>query len=243
MSDNAWHSATDIQEIFDRIAPVYDEFNNWLSFGQHRIWKQMTVNWTKPKQGYIGLDICCGSGDLSQLLARKVGKTGKVIGLDFSQELLAIAAQRADDKYPMLPLEWVQGDALNLPFADNSFDCATIGYGLRNVIDIPRCLQEIHRVLKPKAKVAILDFHRPYQPWQQVFQKWYLDYLVVPLAQQYGLKEEYAYIMPSLERFPSGIEQVKLAQKVGFDSVVHYPIVAGMMGVLVATKTVHTEQN
>ncbi len=243
MSDNAWHSATDIQKIFDRIAPVYDEFNNWLSFGQHRIWKQMAVNWTEAKQNDIGLDICCGSGDLSQLLARKVGKAGKVMGLDFSQELLAIAAQRAYDKYPMLRLEWVQGDALNLPFEDNTFDCATMGYGLRNVTNIPRCLQEIHRVLKPKAKVAILDFHRPYQPWQQVFQKWYLDQLVVPLAQQYGLKDEYAYIMPSLERFPSGTDQVKLAQKVGFNSVVHYPIVGGMMGVLVATKTVHTEQN
>ncbi|EAZ89924.1 bifunctional demethylmenaquinone methyltransferase/2-methoxy-6-polyprenyl-1,4-benzoquinol methylase UbiE [Crocosphaera chwakensis] len=243
MSDNTWHSATDIQKIFDRIAPVYDEFNNWLSFGQHRIWKQMTVNWTEAKHSDVGLDICCGSGDLSQLLARKVGKTGKVIGLDFSQELLAIAAQRASKKYPMLRLEWVQGDALNLPFEDNTFDCATMGYGLRNVTDIPRCLQEIHRVLKPKAKVAILDFHRPYQPWQQIFQKWYLDHLVVPLAQQYGLKDEYAYIMPSLERFPSGTDQVKLAQKVGFDSVIHYPIVGGMMGVLVATKTVRTEHN
>ena len=243
MTDKTWYSATDIQTIFDRIAPVYDEFNNWLSFGQHRIWKQMAVDWTEAKVGYIGLDICCGSGDLSQLLARKVGKTGKVIGLDFSQELLAIAAQRADDKYRTLPLEWVQGDALNLPFEDNRFDCATMGYGLRNVTDIPRCLQEIHRVLKPKAKIAILDFHRPSQPWQQTFQKWYLDNLVVPLAQSYGLKDEYAYIMPSLERFPVGTEQVKLAKELGFNPVIHYPIAGGMMGVLVASKTVNSEQS
>ncbi|WP_107669712.1 bifunctional demethylmenaquinone methyltransferase/2-methoxy-6-polyprenyl-1,4-benzoquinol methylase UbiE [Cyanothece sp. BG0011] len=242
MSDNTWHSATDIQTIFNRIAPIYDQFNHWLSFGQHRIWKQMSVNWSEPKSGDMGLDICCGSGDLSQLLARKVGKTGKVIGLDFSQELLAIASQRAYEKYPMLPLEWVQGDALNLPFEDNTFDCATMGYGLRNVTDIPRCLKEIHRVLKPKAKVAILDFHRPSQSWQQAFQKWYLDNLVVPLANYYGLKEEYAYIMPSLERFPLGTEQVKLAQKVGFNPVIHYPIAGGMMGVLVGTKTVNREQ-
>ncbi|WP_024750318.1 bifunctional demethylmenaquinone methyltransferase/2-methoxy-6-polyprenyl-1,4-benzoquinol methylase UbiE [Crocosphaera subtropica] len=243
MSDNNWHSATDIQKIFDRIAPVYDDFNHWLSFGQHRVWKQMAVNWTESKQGDIGLDVCCGSGDLSQLLARKVGKTGKVIGLDFSQALLAIAAQRAYDDYPCLPLEWVQGDALNLPFEDNIFDCATMGYGLRNVTDIGRCLQELHRVLKPKAKVAILDFHRPSQSWQQTLQKWYLDHLVVPLAQQYGLKDEYAYIMPSLERFPVGTEQVKLAQEVGFKPVIHYPIAGGMMGILVATKTVNNEPN
>ncbi|MGK7886751.1 MAG: bifunctional demethylmenaquinone methyltransferase/2-methoxy-6-polyprenyl-1,4-benzoquinol methylase UbiE [Crocosphaera sp.] len=238
MSDHTWHSATDIQAIFDRIAPVYDQLNSWLSFGQHRIWKQMTVNWSEPKEGCIGLDICCGSGDLSQLLARKVGKTGKVIGLDFSQELLAIAAQRAYDKYPTLPLEWIQGDALNLPFEDNTFDCATMGYGLRNVTDISRSLQEIHRVLKPSAKVAILDFHRPSKPWQEGFQKWYLDNLVVPLAEYYGLKDEYAYIMPSLERFPIGTEQVKLAREVGFYPVIHYPIAVGLMGVLVGSKTV-----
>ncbi|MGB5772866.1 MAG: class I SAM-dependent methyltransferase, partial [Crocosphaera sp.] len=127
MSDNTWHSATDIQTIFDRIAPVYDQLNNWLSFGQHRIWKQMTVKWSEPQSGDVGLDICCGSGDLAQLLARKVGKTGKVVGVDFSKELLAIAAQRAHDYYPSLPLEWIEGDALNLPFEDNTFDCATMG--------------------------------------------------------------------------------------------------------------------
>ena len=242
MNPNTWYSPNDIQTIFDRIAPVYDQLNSWLSFGQHRIWKQMTVNWSEPKEGYIGLDICCGSGDISQLLARKVGKTGKVIGLDFSQELLAIAAQRAYDKYPTLPLEWIQGDALNLPFEDNTFDCATMGYGLRNVTDISRSLQEIHRVLKPSAKVAILDFHRPSQPWQEGFQKWYLDNLVVPLAEYYGLKDEYAYIMPSLERFPIGTEQVKLAQEVGFNSVIHYPSAGGLMGVLVGSKTVSSEQ-
>ncbi|MEL4894824.1 bifunctional demethylmenaquinone methyltransferase/2-methoxy-6-polyprenyl-1,4-benzoquinol methylase UbiE [Crocosphaera sp. Alani8] len=242
MTDKTWHSATDIQSIFDRIAPVYDRLNSWLSFGQHRIWKQMAVNWSEPKIGHTGLDICCGSGDLSQLLALKVGQTGRVIGLDFSPELLAIAAHRCNYKYPLLPLEWVQGDALNLPFEDNTFDCVTMGYGLRNVTDITRCLQEIYRVLKPLAKVAILDFNRPSEPWQWAFQRWYLDNLVVPLAQYYGLKDEYAYIMPSLERFPIGTEQVKLAQEVGFNLVTHYPIAGGMMGVLVGSKTVNNEQ-
>lgn len=236
MTNNNWHSPEEIQTIFNRIAPVYDQLNYWLSFGQHRIWKEMTVKWSQPKLGGMGLDVCCGSGDLSQLLARKVGKTGKVFGVDFSQELLAIAAQRVEEDYPTLPLKWVQGDALNLPFGDNSFDCATMGYGLRNVTDIPRCLRELYRVLKPNAKVAILDFHLPSQPWQQGFQQWYLDNLVVPLAQYFGLKDEYAYIMPSLERFPQGREQVKLAKEAGFNSVVHYPIAGGMMGVLVGTK-------
>ncbi|MEA5512173.1 bifunctional demethylmenaquinone methyltransferase/2-methoxy-6-polyprenyl-1,4-benzoquinol methylase UbiE [Crocosphaera sp. UHCC 0190] len=236
MTDNSWHSATEIQGIFDRIAPVYDQLNQRLSLGQHRIWKQMTVKWCEPQPGDVGLDVCCGSGDLAQLLARKVGKTGRVVGLDFSPEQLAIADLRAQNNYPSLALKWVEGDALTLPFEDNTFDCATMGYGLRNVVDIPRCLQELHRVLKPTAKVAILDFHRPTQPWMRTLQQWYLDNFVVPTAKGFGLTDEYAYIMPSLERFPLGTEQVKLAYEAGFSHAVHYLIAGGMMGVLVGTK-------
>lgn len=236
MTDNVWHSATEIQGIFDRIAPVYDNLNHWLSLGQHRIWKQMAVNWSEPKPGDIALDVCCGSGDLAQLLARKVGKKGKVFGLDFSQAQLAIAAQRAQTDYPDLPLEWVRGDALNLPFAQNTFDCVTMGYGLRNVTDIPHCFAELHRVLKPGAKFAILDFHRPTDPRMRCFQQWYLDNFVVPTAQRFGLSDEYAYIMPSLARFPQGTEQVKLGYQAGFKQVVHYGIAGGMMGVLVGVK-------
>ncbi|MEM8777683.1 MAG: bifunctional demethylmenaquinone methyltransferase/2-methoxy-6-polyprenyl-1,4-benzoquinol methylase UbiE [Cyanobacteria bacterium P01_G01_bin.49] len=236
MTNKTWHSSIEIQAIFDSIAPVYDQLNHWLSLGQHRIWKQMAVNWSEVESGDFALDVCCGSGDLTELLARKVGKTGKAVGLDFSQKQLAIAAQRASHDYPTLPLEWLEGDALDLPFDDNTFDCATMGYGLRNVTDIPHCLQELCRVLKSGAKVAILDFHRPVEPWKRNFQQMYLDTLVVPTAQWFGLTDEYAYIMPSLARFPQRKEQIQLAYQAGFSHVVHYPISGGMMGVLVGTK-------
>lgn len=228
-------AAVDIQQIFDRIAPVYDQLNHTLSLGQHRIWKLMAVKWSTPRPGALGLDVCCGSGDLTQMLARQVGSEGQVIGLDFSQEQLALARQRTA-RQPYLPIVWQKGDALNLPFAADTFDCATMGYGLRNVTDIPRCLRELYRVLKPGARAAILDFHQPSQPWLQAFQAWYLRAVVVPTARNFGLTEEYAYIAPSLERFPAGKEQVKLANEVGFSGAVHYPIASGMMGVLVLTK-------
>jgi demethylmenaquinone methyltransferase/2-methoxy-6-polyprenyl-1,4-benzoquinol methylase len=195
----------------------------------------MAVKWSNPRAGAMALDICCGSGDLTQMLALQVGSEGQVIGLDFSQQQLAIARQRAA-RQPHLRIVWQEGDALNLPFAADTFDCATMGYGLRNVTDIPRCLRELHRVLKPDAKAAILDFHQPSQLWLQALQSWYLQAVVVPAAQNFGLTEEYAYIAPSLERFPDGKEQVKLASEAGFSQAIHYPIANGMMGVLVLTK-------
>jgi demethylphylloquinol methyltransferase len=225
-----------IRAIFDRIAPVYDQMNNWLSFGQHRIWKQMTVKWSEAQPGDICLDLCCGTGDLALMLAQEVGAGGWVFGVDFSPAQLEIARQRTDGSYRYLPITWVEGDALELPFSDETFDAATMGYGLRNVTDISRSLAELHRVLKPKAKAAILDLHRPESASSRGFQQWYLDTIVLPAAKQFGMTEEYAYLTPSLERFPTGKEQVKLAYEAGFGAAVHYTLAGGTMGVLVITK-------
>ena len=235
MTSTANPSAAEIEAIFNRIAPVYDRLNDRLSFGQHRIWKLMAVKWSEAKLGDDALDVCCGSGDLALLLAKKVGSRGKVTGLDFASEQLAIAKQRSV-KYPTVPMDWIEGDALALPFADNRFDCATMGYGLRNVTNISRSLQELLRVLQPGAKAAILDFHRPSAGYMQAFQQWYLANVVVPTARSMGLTEEYAYINPSVERFPVGKEQIELAYSVGFSQAVHYSLMGGMMGILVLTK-------
>jgi ubiquinone/menaquinone biosynthesis methyltransferase len=229
-------TASDIQAIFNRIAPQYDRLNDRLSLGLHRVWKQMTVSWSGAKPGDTCLDLCCGTGDLAQRLARHMQFKGQVFGVDFAANLLAIARQQNDQRLRPSPITWVEGDALNLPFAANMFDAATMGYGLRNVTDIPRSLRELQRVLKPGARVAILDFHRPTHPQMQQFQQWYLQSFVVPAAAQCGLKEEYAYISPSLDRFPQGSEQVALARQAGFHTAVHYALAGGLMGVLVATK-------
>lgn len=228
--------ASRIQALFNRIAPVYDRLNDWLSVGQHRIWKLMTVKWSQASAGDTCLDLCCGSGDLAQLLGERVGPTGQVFGVDFSCAQLEIARQRGETHYPPLSLQWIEADALHLPFADNFFDAATMGYGLRNVTDIPRSLQEIHRVLKPGATAAILDFHRPSNPTVLAIQQWILKTIVVPVATANGLQDEYAYILPSLEKFPQGPEQIRLAQQAGFAQATHYPISGGIMGVLVVTK-------
>ena len=225
-----------IRNLFDRIAPVYDDLNRSLSFGLHTVWKQMAVDWSGAQPGMTVLDVCCGSGDLALLLARRVGKYGQVTGADFAVEQLAIAEQRATAKGYSDRTQWVEADALSLPFADNQYDAVTMGYGLRNLLDIPQGLRELQRVLKSGAKAAILDFHQPSSTLAQQFQQWYLNTVVVPAAERCGLTEEYAYIGPSVERFPIGDEQVALATAAGFSKAVHYPLTAGMMGVLVVQK-------
>ncbi len=236
MPTSSIQTAAQVRDLFDQIAPHYDVLNQVLSLGLHQVWKGMAVGWLDPPVGGQGLDICCGSGDLAFQMARRVGRQGRVIGLDFSAQLLQIAARRGSLSYPGHTLQWVQGDALALPFEDQQFDGVTMGYGLRNVTDIPQALSEIYRVLKPGGRAAILDFQIPPDPWLQSFQEVYLDRVVVPFAAQRGLREEYAYIMASLTTFPSGIQQCELATKAGFSSSHFRPLMAGMMGLVIASR-------
>lgn len=230
-------TAADIQGIFNRIAPVYDDLNQRLSFGLHRIWKRMAVRWSRASEGNTCLDLCCGSGDLALMLAQQAGKSGVVYGVDFSADQLKVAQQRSEILRPPAPIHWTLGDALAIPFDDATFDAATMGYGLRNLTDIPQGLTELQRVLKPGSTAAVLDFHQPQSALMQQFQQWYLDTIVVPAARDLGLKQEYAYIAPSLDRFPPGQQQVALARQAGFASAVHYTLAGGLMGVLVVRRS------
>lgn len=227
--------------MFNRIAPVYDQLNDQLSFGLHHVWKRMAVKWAEPQLGDRVLDLCCGTGDIALLLAEAVGEQGQVYGVDFACDLLAVASQRAREGARLKPLGgaemiWQEGDALSLTFADNHFDAATMGYGLRNVADIPQALRELHRVLKPGAKAALLDMNRPTQEITRSLQRWYLETFVVPSATELGMRDEYVYINPSIERFPAGETQVAIARDAGFTEATHYPISFGMMGILVVRK-------
>ncbi|XP_050205694.1 2-phytyl-1,4-beta-naphthoquinone methyltransferase, chloroplastic isoform X1 [Mercurialis annua] len=226
------------QALFNRIAPVYDNLNDVLSLGQHRIWKRMAVSWTGAKMGDNVLDLCCGSGDIAFLLSEKVGSNGKVTGLDFSKEQLLIASSRqklrARDCYKNI--DWVEGDATNLPFSEYQFDAVTMGYGLRNVIDKYRAMLEMYRVLKPGAKVSVLDFNKSTQPFVASFQEWMIDNVVVPVASGYGLAEDYEYLKSSIKEFLTGKELEELALEAGFSTARHYVIGGGLMGNLVATR-------
>jgi demethylphylloquinol methyltransferase len=226
-----------VQTLFNEIAPVYDRLNALLSLGQHRIWKTMTVQWARPNPNGLNVDLCCGSGDIALLMARYLAGKGRVMGIDFASQQLAIARQRAAAAPWSRSIEWLEADVLQLPLETDSVDAITMGYGLRNVVDIPRCLAELFRVLKSTGRVAILDFNRSESWWVQQFQQWYLRNIVVPVASQFNVRAEYEYLETSLAQFPTGKQQVYLAKEAGFAVACHYAIAGGTMGILVLSKS------
>jgi demethylmenaquinone methyltransferase/2-methoxy-6-polyprenyl-1,4-benzoquinol methylase len=219
-----------VQELFEQIAPRYDELNDLLSLGLHRLWKRQAVAWLRPQPGQHLLDLCCGTGDLALVLASRVRPGGSVLGLDAAAAPLVVAARRAAAQ-PWLPVSWQQGDALATGLASAGCDGAVIAYGLRNLADPGAGLQELRRLLRDDGRAAVLDFNRP-SGAAASFQRFYLRRLVVPTAEQFGTPEHYAYLEESLEHFPTGPEQQQLARRAGFSAVRHRPLAGGLMGLL-----------
>ena len=222
-----------VRDLFDRIAPAYDNLNDLLSLGLHRLWKRQAVAWLHLKPGDRLLDLCCGTGDLALVLAEKVRPGGLVLGIDAAAAPLERARRRARAQ-PWLPLEFRQGDAAATGLADGWADGAVMAYGLRNLPDPAVGLQELLRVLRAGARAAVLDFNRPADAsgGTAVFQRFYLRRLVVPLAQRAGLEDQYAYLERSLERFPTGSLQEELALAAGFRQARHRLLAGGQMGLL-----------
>ena len=192
------------------------------------------------RPGDRAIDVCCGSGDVALRLADAVGPSGEVVGLDFAAAQLRVAAEKEaahPTGYALSPIVWQQGDALALPHPDGAFDGATIGYGLRNVSDVPLALSELCRVLKPGGKAAVLDFNNAVDPNLNFAQGFVLDNVVVPVAELNGVAAEYRYLRPSIERYPKGPELVQLAVDAGFSSATFYELEpARLMGCLVCVK-------
>lgn len=215
--------------------------NTINSFGQHNLWKRFTVNQTGLREGESALDVCCGTGMITVDLARRTGPRGKVVGLDFSENMLEIARAYVRKTGVQDIVELVQGNAMELPFPDNTFNCATIGYGLRNVPDMKKTLAEMFRVVKPGGRVVSLEFAKPYMPvFKQIY--WlYLNYWI-PLMGRIILnnKQAYQYLHDSIMEYPHQDEVTKIYADMGFVHPRCYQLTWGVAAVHVGMKPVGT---
>jgi demethylmenaquinone methyltransferase/2-methoxy-6-polyprenyl-1,4-benzoquinol methylase len=197
-----------VRRMFDRIAPVYDAMNRTMTGGLDRRWRRISAE-AVVRAGDAVLDACCGTGDLAIACAR-VG--GRVTGLDFSERMLARARRKAPE------LEWIEGDLLALPFADESFDVTTVGFGVRNVEDLERALAELRRVLRPGGRVAVLEITRPRGLLAPFYRLWF-DGIVPRLGKLLPGGSAYTYLPASVRRFPGPEKLTERMTAAGFGEV------------------------
>jgi demethylmenaquinone methyltransferase/2-methoxy-6-polyprenyl-1,4-benzoquinol methylase len=195
--------------MFDRIAPVYDAMNRVMTAGLDLRWRRATAA-AAVRAGDRVLDAACGTGDLA--LADLRAGAGAVVGLDFADRMLERARRKSAG------VEWVRGDVLALPFADGSFDAATVGFGLRNVADLQLGLRELRRVLRPGGRLAVLEITQPRGALRPFFSLWF-DRLVPLAGRLLPGGGAYAYLPASVRRFPPAEELTGLLEQVGFSDV------------------------
>ena len=204
-----------VRTMFDRIAPVYDAMNHVMTAGLDRRWRKETAR-AVVSPGDRVLDACCGTGDLA-LADLQAG--ARVTGLDFSERMLERARAKSSE------VEWLQGDALALPFADGSFDGATVGFGARNLDDLEAGLRELRRVLRPGGRLGILEITRPRGLLRPFYKLWF-DGLIPLAGKLVPGGSAYTYLPASVRRFPEAKDFAKLMQSAGFEQV-SYRLFAG----------------
>ncbi len=215
MTETGTLSPDGVRTMFDRIAPVYDLMNRLMTAGLDQRWRRMTAD-AAVRPGDRVLDACCGTGDLA-VAAQAAG--GRITGLDFSEKMLERARRKSSS------IEWMRGDLLELPFADASFDAATVGFGVRNVADLERGLGELARVLRPGGRLGILEITQPRGLLRPFYKLWF-DGLVPLAGKLIPGGSAYAYLPASVRRFPGPDELAGLLAHTGFEEV-RYRLLAG----------------
>lgn len=218
-----------VQDLFRRVAPRYDFLNRLLSFRRDVGWRRFTAKHSGLKPGDHALDVATGTGDLAFELARLTTSAGRVTGLDFSADMLAIAKEKAKRNGMESLCTFVQGNALDLPFENDTFAAATIAFGLRNVVDRERCLKEMQRVVRPGGRVLVLEFSQPVWP---VFRQLYLFYFtrLLPLIGRLvqGDADTYQYLPDTVLQFPDQETLAQVMRQLGFKDVRYYNLTGGI---------------
>ncbi len=213
--------------MFAGIAGRYDFLNHLLSGNIDRRWRRLVAAKLRPAlgEGATVLDVACGTGDLSLVIAETCG--ARVVGVDFCRPMLEIAARKSNGA--SRPTPFIEGDALRLPFAERSFDAATIAFGLRNLSDIAGGLRELHRILKPGGRLVILEFSRPVAPgFRAIFQFYFSRVLPRLGGLVSGSRGAYEYLPDSVSKFPNQTRLADLMRETGFAGVEYRNLTGGI---------------
>jgi demethylmenaquinone methyltransferase / 2-methoxy-6-polyprenyl-1,4-benzoquinol methylase len=223
-SPNGQEAEARIRSMFDRIAGRYDLLNTIMSARMHHRWRTRTVELADPPRGGRALDVCCGTGDLAIELKRQMGANAEVLGVDFSEAMLELAREKSRRRH--LDVSYEAGNALELAHPDSSFDVATVGFGIRNLVDLERGVAEMARVVRPGGRVAILEITTPRRPPLSWFYSiWF--FRVVPLLGTLTRdRQAYSYLPESVRRFPAAPELAKLMGEAGLRDI-RYRLLAG----------------
>ncbi|HEX8648860.1 MAG TPA: bifunctional demethylmenaquinone methyltransferase/2-methoxy-6-polyprenyl-1,4-benzoquinol methylase UbiE [Thermoleophilaceae bacterium] len=185
-----------VRAMFDRIARVYDPINSVMTAGLHQRWRERAADMAGLAAGGRALDVATGTGDLAVALAERVGPSGEVIGSDFSERMLELAREKAPG------LRFETANALDLPYEDDAFDAATVGFGARNFSDLARGLTEMARVVRPGGRVVVLEITTPTRPPLSWFFRLWFDRVVPLIGRVAGDPDAYSYLPNSVRRFP-----------------------------------------
>ena len=217
-----------VQGVFSSVASKYDVMNDVMSLGIHRVWKDAMMDWLAPIRGQALLDVAGGTGDISfRFLQRASGANATV--LDLTEPMLAEGRKRAETVGISGQLEWVVGDAMALPFEDDSFDVYTISFGIRNVTDPQKALSEAYRVLKPGGRIMVLEFsHIPNNLLQWFYDKY--SFNVIPRLGQIiaSDRSSYQYLVESIRKFPKQESFLKLVNAAGFENTKYRNLTMGV---------------
>ncbi|WP_456274227.1 demethylmenaquinone methyltransferase [Bacillus sp. AK031] len=217
-----------VHTVFEKIYGNYDKMNSLISFQQHKRWRKDTMKRMAVKKGASALDVCCGTADWTLALAEAVGNKGTVKGLDFSQNMLKIGEEKVRNS-GMGQVELIHGNAMELPFEDNSFDYVTIGFGLRNVPDYLHVLKEMHRVLKPGGMAVCLETSQPTMFGYRQLYYFYFQFLMPVFGKVFAKSyNEYSWLQESAKDFPGMKELADMFRDAGFDEVNYKPYTGGV---------------
>ncbi|MEA3149114.1 MAG: demethylmenaquinone methyltransferase / 2-methoxy-6-polyprenyl,4-benzoquinol methylase [Gammaproteobacteria bacterium] len=219
-----------VRSVFASVAAKYDVMNDLMSFGVHRLWKHFTLSLTGLRPGQAALDVAGGTGDLAIGMLRQVGKHGRVVLSDINPSMLEVGRDRLLDLGFVGNVQCLVADAERLPFEDDSFDCLTIGFGLRNVTDKAAALRSMYRVLKPGGQLLVLEFSTPVAPGLKPLYDAY-SFNVLPLLGRFVAQDaaSYRYLAESIRMHPDQETLLDMLRTAGFEQARYHNLSGGIV--------------